>query len=552
MSTSSIAAAPVRFGLIARLGVAGAVLAVETLLASYLIQATPRDDLTGAAELVRYIQHWLFRFVIAYAVSLAMLVYMRGGDFRAALSSADHAPVRARWGVAHLLLLLPFAYLSAALYASGSTPQFAALALAWHACALAAALALFAALAPLRVWMDAFRITKGLPLFAVLTAAAAVIAIRGSQMLWAPAAKLTFRVVVGLLRPFIPTLRSDPAALTLYTSRFAVQVAEVCSGLEGIGLILAFCAVWLWLFRREYYFPRALLVVPIGVLVMFLLNAIRIAALVMIGDAGYERIATVGFHSQAGWIAFNLAAFGLAILAHNSPWMSRVAAAAREPMQVPDPARAPAGVANPTAAYLVPLLIILAAGMIAHLLSAGFELLYPLRLLAALGALWIYRRAYAGVDFRFSWRGPAVGIAVFALWAGFAALVTVPATEPRMLAAMPGLPRGVWIVCRTAAAVFTVPIAEELAYRGFLLRRLVSPHFETVSYSSVRWPALALSALAFGITHGGLWFAGIAAGLAYGALAIRTNKLGEAIAAHGTTNALLAGYVLLFDQWQLW
>jgi hypothetical protein len=33
---------------------------------------------------------------------------------------------------------------------------------------------------------------------------------------------------------------------------------------------------------------------------------------------------------------------------------------------------------------------------------------------------------------------------------------------------------------------------------------------------------------------------------------MRTNKLGESIAAHATTNALLAVYVLLFGRWQLW
>ena len=111
----------------------------------------------------------------------------------------------------------------------------------------------------------------------------------------------------------------------LGTPRFAVQIAEICSGLEGIGLLLAFCAGWLWLFRRDYYFPRALLIVPVGVIVIFLLNAVRIAAIVLIGNAGYERVALLGFHSQAGWIAFNLTAFGIAVLAHNSPWVSRVA-----------------------------------------------------------------------------------------------------------------------------------------------------------------------------------------------------------------------------------
>jgi len=216
-------------------------------------------------------------------------------------------------------------------------------------------------------------------------------------------------------------------------------------------------------------------------------------------------------------------------------------------------ARQPRAVAeNPTAAYLMPLLIILAAGMITHALSAGFEFLYPLRLAAALAALWLYRRSYAGLDWGCSWRGPAVGAALFCVWAGCASFLTTAAPEPYALAAQPAPLRILWISCRLLAAVFTVPVAEELAYRGYLLRRLVNPRFESVGFAAARWPALVLSALAFGIMHGGLWLPGILAGLAYGALAINTGKLGEAVAAHGTTNALLGAYVLLFNQWQLW
>jgi exosortase E/protease (VPEID-CTERM system) len=553
-SVRGVASLPARFGLVARIVVFAAVLSVETILASYLIQATALDAVTGPAEVVRHLQHWFFRFVIAYAMSLGILMYLRKGAFTALLTSADQAPVRARYGFLHALLLVPFAYLSAVLYVSSSTASFALMALAWHACAAAAALALLAALAPLSVWTHAARQTASVALFAVVPAVAAVAAIRVSQMLWAPAAELTFRIVAILLRPMLPALMTDPATLTLDTGRFAVQIAEECSGLEGVGLMLAFCAAWLWFFRREYYFPRAFIVVPLGVLLVFLLNAVRIAALVLIGDAGYERVATVGFHSQAGWIGFNLAAFGVAILAHTNPWLSRTAYARRS---LRDGAIAPGHTADPaeinwTAAYLMPLLVVLAAGMISHALSTGFESLYPLRLAAALAVLWIYRRAYAELDLRFGWRGPAVGAGVFLLWIACAAFMTSPAREPALLSSMPVPARSLWIGCRVLAAVFTVPIAEELAYRGYLLRRLTAARFETVSYASARWPALAVSAVAFGIMHAGLWLPGIAAGLAYGALAMRTNRLGECIAAHAVTNALLAVYVLSFDQWQLW
>lgn len=52
--------------------------------------------------------------------------------------------------------------------------------------------------------------------------------------------------------------------------------------------------------------------------------------------------------------------------------------------------------------------------------------------------------------------------------------------------------------------------------------------------------------------HGGLWPAGVIAGVAFGLLAIKTRRIGEAVAAHATVNALLAAYVLAYGQWQFW
>jgi membrane protease YdiL (CAAX protease family) len=49
-----------------------------------------------------------------------------------------------------------------------------------------------------------------------------------------------------------------------------------------------------------------------------------------------------------------------------------------------------------------------------------------------------------------------------------------------------------------------------------------------------------------------MWPAGILAGVAYGALAVKTGNLWDSVLAHSTTNALLAAYALIFDQWQLW
>jgi exosortase E/protease (VPEID-CTERM system) len=530
-----------KYSLLARMAIAIACLALETLLISGLIQDPSLLDLTGAARFVHQVQHWVFRFLIAYAGSFAILLYLRGAENLAAVSATiEDAPTDWRWLAVHGLLLIPFALLSTMLY-RGAAP-FWVLALAWHASGFAAALAIFAALAPLRAWLKAVRLTGTLPVFSLVPAAGAMLAFKASQSLWGPAAALTFRLVNLMARPFTSSLIVDPASLTLITPQFSVQVSEICSGLEGVGLMLVFCTAWLWYFRREYIFPRALIILPLAVLAIFLLNSARIAAILLIGAGGHQGVAAVGFHSQAGWIAFNAAAFGVAFAAKHSTWLNRSASGRR-----PEPVTHDA-----TAAYLLPLLAILAAGMIAHAVSAGFELLYPLRFLWAVIVLLVFRRAYKHLDWRFSWRGVTAGVAVFAVWAAFAHFLTSPAPMPADLAGMSSPARAVWISCRVAAAVITVPIAEELAYRGFLMRRLVKADFTALSFRDVPWWAIAMSAALFGVTHGSFWLPGVLAGAAYAIITVRTGKIGESVAAHATTNSLVALQVLLFGHWQLW
>jgi CAAX prenyl protease-like protein len=102
------------------------------------------------------------------------------------------------------------------------------------------------------------------------------------------------------------------------------------------------------------------------------------------------------------------------------------------------------------------------------------------------------------------------------------------------------------------AAVITVPIAEELAFRGYLMRRWAHADFETLPYRAVGWPAMMGAAVVFGLGHGAMWLPGIAAGAAYGWLVVRFGHLGEAIAAHATTNGMIVLCVLVGNQWQLW
>ena len=330
-----------------------------------------------------------------------------------------------------------------------------------------AAAALLAGLAPWSIWRRGAAAIGDRWLYAAGAALAATIAIVFSQALWAPTAQVTFDLVRLVLAPFLPGLAADPATRVLYAPQFTVEVSQVCSGLEGVGLIIAFGASWLLFFREEYRFPRALLLLPVGVLIVFVLNVVRIAVLVLIGNAGHPAIAVFGFHSQAGWISFNLAACGLVFVSRRNRWL-------RSATVVPAAATGGTSAVNPTAAYLVPFLAVLAAGMISRASSGKFETWFALRLLAGGTALAVYLPRLRGLDWRFSWRAVVAGLAVFALCLTAGRLLLPARDMPAALIAMSTAQRGLWIAGYVATTLLVLPLAAELAYRGYLLRRLVA------------------------------------------------------------------------------
>jgi exosortase E/protease (VPEID-CTERM system) len=528
-----------RAGLAMRAAFVALTLLLERIALGLLVHASGIPQSVGIGDAFSLAQHWRFPFLVTFATSLGALWYMRRDPVIDAAARAE--PLRPRWLVVHGALVLALLPLLRRMYGGGAKPDDLLTVLALLVSA-GAVLALLTATASWTLWRRGARSLGIRWLYAALAAVVAALSMQWSQQLWSPATNVTFALVRLTLAPLVPGLQSDSAERILYTDSFAVQINELCSGLEGAGLMLAFCCAWLVYFRREYVFPRALVLIPAALTLIFILNVLRIAALVLIGHAGFADVAVNGFHSHAGWIAFNCAACGIAFASRHSTWLTRA------------DSRPAAGVEteNPTASYLLPFLAILASGMIARAVSDGFETWYALRLIAALVALRYCWPRLRTLDWRSSWRGPAVGLAIFVLWMLSAHLLTVPVAMPPALATMPVTARVAWLAARVAAAVITVPIAEELAYRGFLLRRVVSADFEAVRFADVGYLPLLVSAVVFGLGHGSMWLPGIVSGVAYGAVLVRTGRIGEAVCAHAVTNLLIAVSVLGWSQWQLW
>ncbi len=454
-----------------------------------------------------------------------------------------------RWGLfaLHFLAAIVFAKLCVLLYYQGGLRRLDIVAAGWVIAGIGAIA--FGALTFLSwpVWRDLLRETGRLWAYGSIAIVSAMATGPYFRWLWdqGPATDLTFRLTKLFLSPFVFRVVSDPLTKTIGTPLFRVQILSACSGIEGVGLIIAFATLWLVVFRRECRFPRSLILIPTAAALIFVLNSLRITILILIGDAGSPQIALHEFHSEAGWFAVSAVCVGFCFMISRVSWFTT-----RE-RGFPSTSIA---TSNPTLVFLLPFLMITAAGMVSGGGKAGFEWLYPLRFFAAAGALWIFRRGYGALGWGFDWVGPAIGAVVFLIWIVVDGASHTSENRDLFAALMvsPAAARNTWIIFRVLGAVITVPLAEELAFRGFLMRRLISADFESVSLRQLSWFALLFSSVAFGLLHGNFWIAGTLGGVLFGLAMIRRGRIGDAVIAHATTNALLAAYVLIFHDWHLW
>ena len=295
-------------------------LGLIALLVAELLYLTVRFDsqaLDQASSPWLQLVAWSPQYLrLAVTVSVVMLLLkgkrLASGVFAQAKAASPTA--RVAWLAVHLGALLLFVRMSAMVFDPVAADRHAALWVgAWF---LLGAAALRPGRWPLRLAhgsLSAERPGRALAGLAVALGSGAWISGFLTEALWRPLARYTFSLVGGILGLIYPHVVSNPAKLIIGTPTFKVAIAPQCSGYEGVGLLLAFLTFYLWLFRRELRFPGALVMLPLGAAAIWLVNALRIVVLIIIGTSGWPAIALGGFHSQAGWLAFN--AVGLAFVA---------------------------------------------------------------------------------------------------------------------------------------------------------------------------------------------------------------------------------------------
>lgn len=360
------------------------------------------------------------------------------------------------------------------------------------------------------------------------------------ESLWSVLSDGTLDASAFLLRLVTDDVHTEAALDLLGVGDFEVLVAPVCSGVDGIGLVVLFLAVWLSLARDRLRFPRALLLLPAGALAAWISNVLRISILMLVGAAGHEQIALGGLHSKLGWILFTGLALGGVAVSEHASWFHRPT----------DPGRgATNGAPEAAAPFLAPLLVTLLTALVTSIWATGpLDCWYGARVAMALGVILLVRRSLPVPSFDWSWTAALLGVGVGVAWVAWAS--TPASSLGEALRALPPVDRAAWLAIRITGSVLVIPIVEELAFRGFLLPWLVSPDFEKADPRAWTWPSVLLSSLAFGAIHEH-WLLGTAAGAAFVAAKLRRGRLSDAILSHVVANAVVAS-AALSGRWGLW
>lgn len=104
---------------------------------------------------------------------------------------------------------------------------------------------------------------------------------------------------------------------------------------------------------------------------------------------------------------------------------------------------------------------------------------------------------------------------------------------------------------RLFGASVVVPIMEELFWRSFLIRYLISSKFDSIAIGTFTIFSFIATVVLFGLEHD-LWLAGMLAGAAYTGLLYYTKRLWPCILAHAVTNFALGIHVLVTGEWRWW
>lgn len=182
--------------------------------------------------------------------------------------------------------------------------------------------------------------------------------------------------------------------------------------------------------------------------------------------------------------------------------------------------------------------------------------IYPLQtILCAVCLVWFWKEydfgGKRGLGF-----GLVIGLAALAVWISpqwiFGMSPRTEGFDPTFFEENTGL---YWmtVVTRFARLVVVVPLAEEIFWRGFLMRYLVNEKWRTVPFGTYTRLSFFVVAVLFMFEHTlEDWPAALVTGILYNLVAVRTKSLAACVIAHAVTNLGLGLYIMSTRQWGFW
>ncbi len=353
---------------------------------------------------------------------------------------------------------------------------------------------------------------------------------------------ITFDASRSLLSLFWTEVVAVPELHHLGVGDFLVLVGEQCSGIEGLALITLFFTIYVTLFRDELYLSRVWILLPIGLLLSWCANIIRIVALISIGGLYSPEHAINGFHSHAGWFFFSILSLGIAVAAHQIKWFRREPATSSgqgiqnraEPLPFWD---------DPIVFQILPFMVFMGASLIVSTFAENTNLWYPAKFVAMAAILFAFRDQLRALAWRIDPLAIGAGVIIAIIW-----LAAYPAEAPDGPTIAEQLPLAVffiWVITRVLGTTLLVPVIEELFFRGYLLDK-----FRSGATWMTILGVIVTSAL-FAMMHQ-KWEMAFVAGIVFAGLTLRKNgRITDAILSHAVANGLIAGWALATSQWSV-
>lgn len=212
-------------------------------------------------------------------------------------------------------------------------------------------------------------------------------------------------------------------------------------------------------------------------------------------------------------------------------------------------------------AYVLPMAVFLAFTWVGVTWKPIYPYAYIARAILVAGLLAYFWRYYTKIRWNYWWLGIIFGVIGIVQWVGMQTWLErhfewfKPDAEAFNLFAHFKNSTAAWwfVAIRIASAVVVVPVMEELFWRDYLWRQILSPNdFKIPEVGEFEWPAFIAVPIVFATVHAPWWPTAVVYALLIGALLVYTKSLGACIIMHGVTNLLLAFYVLKYKAWHLW